>query len=350
MGSDMGSFLKKHPIFLRENVVKELSANQLGMYISEGKFPTIAFADAKNLQHHSLAEQIKIINSEIFNSTELFFSKVDGEGTQLEYDGSAIHQILFTSDSWGNWGGNIYSIPQLLQDLLALHKYNIHVVSSSKSSTGIQDSLRRIRALSDQGVNSDLVIQTIEPGTDFVADIRVESSETQTPPDNESRPDFAQLAVRHRFAMIKRVLEGFLPQKRVDRQPVPLEFSDPNNTDILEEYFKQILILKKTVKKVFFLGLPHNNISSDYFEAYDAFWSELQRRFQGSNSITLHRSFPRTAYDPLWHPTEEGALHIASKLFEEITRAECSATKLEEVRNLISSRKKLLFKELYPNL
>lgn len=65
-------------------------------------------------------------------------------------------------------------------------------------------------------------------------------------------------------------------------------------------------------------------------------------------AITLHRTFPRTQYDFDWHPRPEGALFIASQVFERLVDSPLDPVVVYKIRENVRKRLGVLDNEVFP--
>ncbi|GEM_PF-6506756 len=374
---------RRHPLdntksyWIRRLRKAEDEKNRLA--IAEGLIPTFRLINKEgldiNFNRIEPDEIRKIFNENGFNisgsqAESLSLSNTATRKNLVLEEGKTIKKIVIFGDSWGVWGGNAYSIPNLLEMLLLLSGYDIQVLNASILGGNIYDLPEDIQTkISDP---STLFMPFIQPDTDFSSDLERISA----PPEYQAnalrywfaenlKPDPKQIAKHEllkdaRYTPLAEAMQIYwLASGKRDQHPVSKTVKDPDYAKPYFEGFKAIVKESNMTRPV--LLPPVWMIKPFAEEDFPKFQQIVKERIP--HTVFTHLDDLEEQLDEKVHPNPSGALEIAVQIFENLTGSTASKEVVQQVKEITELRIRTLeeifaksdplfpdFTPLYPDL
>jgi hypothetical protein len=333
-------------------VYKKAGEGKARVGLSDGAIPSVRILDSRGCSIHgsenpdllsgSLENPNKFVDAELIR---LSVARVKPNSEPLAYKGRTIRTLGVIADSWGSYGGGLYSIPKFLQDLFAVEGYGVNVASVCAPGY----SLAHYATVREKYGNLfDHTLVFIHPQTDLITDSYADENigrDISMPVGNEVRSDAAKLAA---LGSIERYAEAYFPPAQLARliQRQRKRDTDPGFKGFdLARLTDDPKVLTNWVNKAG-LYAPHLGGSDVFFMPtglteletlkYMAVFPEIKKPFEDGKREVGQLALDGTNVDYTGHPNPSGALGMAAQIFKSLTGREPSGGTFETISRSFS--------------
>lgn len=324
----------------------------LNFAIGEGENPSIRVIDKNGIGRHLYKDEYEgVLHSFLSDEdTEILLVKPPLDGKELMVNGEVVKTITINSDSWGGWNGNLYSIPHLLQEMLALEGYDVEVQDISVANTGPLHRKDAAERLINEGVDLGLVIETLEWTTDFL-DMTAYKNKQIIRSDGEvhgiSPETYALNQVKHQFVSYLERL-NLIEKYGEDTEKPKLAYTlarHAQKTEIARVFSESAELVDGKYILVF---LPNQNIQPRHFRYHKPQVQEILNGMKKRPEMAFSLHETSGGYDFTSHPNEELCFNIAQAFFERLTEGDLSENSKEQIRQNILARREMMNNKAYP--